>query len=32
MKVNEDWLATGIALLLVVLALAGVISPSWMKF
>ena len=32
MKINEDWLATGLAFVLLVLALVGVISPSWMKF
>jgi hypothetical protein len=31
-KVNEDWLSVGIALLLMVLALVGLIDPNWMKF
>jgi hypothetical protein len=31
-KVNEDWLSVGIALLLIVLALVGLIDPNWMKF
>jgi hypothetical protein len=30
-KINEDWLATILAFLLIVLALIGVIGP-WMKF
>ena len=32
MKINEDWLAVIIAFALLVLALVGVVSPSWMKF
>lgn len=32
MKLNEDWLATILAFVLLILALIGVISPSWMKF
>lgn len=32
LKINEDWLAVGIAFLLLLLALANVISPAWMKF
>ena len=32
MKINEDWLAVIIAFGLVILALIGVISPSWMQF
>ena len=31
-KINEDWLATIIAFILLLLALVGVISPAWMKF
>lgn len=31
-KINEDWLATFIAFLLIVLALIGLISPAWMQF
>ena len=31
-KINEDWLATIIAIILLLLALVGIISPSWMKF
>lgn len=31
-KLNEDWLALIVAFLLVVLALVGVIAPTWMKF
>lgn len=32
MKISEDWLAVIIAFVLLILALAGVISPAWMKF
>lgn len=32
MKINEDWLATGLAFALLLLALVGVIGPSWMIF
>lgn len=32
MKINEDWLAVIIAFALLLLAIAGVISPAWMKF
>lgn len=32
LKLNEDWLAVVIAFLLIVLALIGVIAPSWMAF
>lgn len=32
MKINEDWLAVIIAFLLLLLAIAGVIAPAWMKF
>jgi hypothetical protein len=31
-KLNEDWLSVIVALVLVLLALVGVISPGWMKF
>lgn len=31
-KMNEDWLATIIAFVLLVLALINIISPTWMKF
>lgn len=31
-KINEDWLAVIIAFLVIVLALVGVLSPTWMKF
>ncbi len=32
MKINEDWLAVIIAFGLLLLAIAGVITPAWMKF
>lgn len=32
MKINEDWLAVIIAFALLLLAIAGVITPAWMKF
>jgi hypothetical protein len=32
MKLNEDWLATILAFVLIFLALIGLISPTWMKF
>jgi hypothetical protein len=32
MKINEDWLATILAFVLMFLAMAGLISPTWMKF
>ena len=32
MKINEDWLATILAFVLMFLAMVGLISPSWMKF
>ncbi len=32
MKINEDWLATIVAFILIALALVGLINPSWMKF
>ena len=31
-KINEDWLATILAFVLLILALINVIHPSWMKF
>jgi hypothetical protein len=31
-KINEDWLATILAFVLLFLALINVIQPSWMKF
>ncbi len=31
-KINEDWLATIIAFVLLVLAMINIISPEWMKF
>jgi hypothetical protein len=31
-KINEDWLATIIGLLLLVLAMIGLIQPNWVKF
>jgi hypothetical protein len=32
LKINEDWLATLIAFALILLAIAGLINPTWMKF
>lgn len=32
MKINEDWLATIIAFVLLILAMVGVIAPSWVAF
>lgn len=32
MKINEDWLATFLAFALLILAMVGLISPTWMKF
>ena len=32
MKINEDWLATIIAFVLMFLAMISVVSPEWMKF
>ncbi len=32
MKINEDWLATIIAFVLLILAMINVIGPAWMKF
>jgi hypothetical protein len=31
-KINEDWLATILAFVLMGLAVIGLIGPSWMKF
>ena len=31
-KINEDWLATIIAFALLLLAMANVINPAWVKF
>ena len=31
-KINEDWLAVILAFLLMLMAVAGLISPAWMKF
>lgn len=31
-KINEDWLATIIAFVLLILAMINVIVPAWMKF
>lgn len=31
-KINEDWLSVIIAYALILLALIGVIAPTWMKF
>ena len=31
-KINEDWLATIIAFVLLILAMVNVINPEWMKF
>ncbi len=31
-KLNEDWLSVIIAFILVLLALIGLIQPTWMKF
>jgi hypothetical protein len=31
-KLNEDWLATILAFVLMALALIGLIGPTWMKF
>lgn len=32
MKINEDWLATIIAFVLLILSMVGVIAPSWVAF
>lgn len=31
-KINEDWLATILAFVLLILALINVIQPGWVKF
>ena len=31
-KINEDWLATIIGLVLVILAMISLIKPEWVKF
>ncbi len=31
-KINEDWLATFLAFLLLFLAMINVINPAWVKF
>ena len=31
-SLSEDWLATILAFVLIVLALVGLINPGWMKF
>jgi hypothetical protein len=31
-KINEDWLSVIIAFVLILLALIGIVSPTWMKF
>jgi hypothetical protein len=31
-KINEDWLATILAFLLLFLAVIGLIQPGWVKF
>jgi hypothetical protein len=31
-KISEDWLSVIIAFSLIILALVGIISPTWMKF
>jgi hypothetical protein len=32
MKINVDWLDTILAFVLLIAALVGIISPTWMKF
>lgn len=32
MKISEDWLSVILAAVLMVLAMVGVVGPSWMKF
>jgi hypothetical protein len=32
LSLNEDWLAVIVAFALLLLAVVGVISPTWMKF
>ena len=31
-KINEDWLATVIAFVLLILAVLNVVRPDWIKF
>ncbi len=31
-KINEDWLATLIAFVLLILAVVNVVRPDWIKF
>jgi len=31
-KINEDWLATILGFVLLILALINVVTPAWMKF
>lgn len=31
-KINEDWLATILAFVLMFLAIIGLINPAWVKF
>jgi hypothetical protein len=31
-EISEDWLSVIIAFVLMLLALAGVLSPAWLKF
>lgn len=31
-KINEDWLATVIAFVLLILAVVNVVRPDWIKF
>jgi hypothetical protein len=31
-KINEDWLATILAFVLLLLAMVNVINPAWVKF
>jgi hypothetical protein len=31
-KINEDWLATILAFVLMALAMIGLIAPTWTKF
>lgn len=32
MKISEDWLSVTLAFALMILAMIGIISPSWMTF
>lgn len=32
MKINEDWLATILAFVLLILAMINIINPNWVKF